>query len=367
MGSLLRLFEAIAERRCIVGETIETKNGIQLVSMAEPASFRLRGEAAHWIRLGNDFLSSLDLRNLSPATVRAYGYDLVFLFRWLLSQKITVPEFRLLEFLPLLRVMRERGLHPLSINRRMSTCFLFREFISIESAPVRTSMRSHAPYRRHCGMGLRYRRGKTRNREKLRVKTPQKLIVPLTPEDVAQFTKNVTRYRDLAIISLMLLGGLRCCEVLNLRLEDIDPYERQLHPRGKGRKERIIPIHNDAFDALDRYLRFERPPLSATNRVFVVLQGGRRGEPMRVSGLRNLFRYRRKVSGVSSANAHRFRHTFGTDLAKSGMKLPVLQRLLGHSDPTTTLQYIHFSQADLHEEYQKALKQIQSRYEHSSF
>ena len=83
---------------------------------------------------------------------------------------------------------------------------------------------------------------------------------------------------------------------------------------------------------------------------------------MTPTGLRSLFRHRRFSHEVPKANAHRFRHTFACDLARSGVRLPVLQRMMGHANGTTTLQYIHLSMADINEEYQRVMVTLQKRY-----
>ena len=83
---------------------------------------------------------------------------------------------------------------------------------------------------------------------------------------------------------------------------------------------------------------------------------------MTSAGLRSLFRYRRRGSAVHNANAHRFRHTFGTDMARAGVRLPTLQRLMGHAYAETTLQYINLSMTDIAAEYGRASAVIQRRY-----
>ena len=83
---------------------------------------------------------------------------------------------------------------------------------------------------------------------------------------------------------------------------------------------------------------------------------------MTATGLRSLFRHRRLASLLASANAHRFRHTFGTDMARAGVRLPVLQKMMGHADTKTTLQYIRLSMSDIADEYQRAVAEIDKRY-----
>jgi integrase len=197
---------------------------------------------------------------------------------------------------------------------------------------------------------------------RLRVKEAHKLVDPLTPEQVRSFLRSLRRYRDLAIVQLMLLCGLRSAEVLAVEPKDVDFDERRLRVRGKGSRERALPLPDSLVDVVQRYLELERPRLAPSRQLFVILQGKRRGQPMSPAGLRSIFRYRRRRPPLKTANAHRFRHTFGTDMARANVRLPVLQRLMGHADAKTTLQYIQLSMTDIAAEYQRAMQQIEQRY-----
>lgn len=98
----------------------------------------------------------------------------------------------------------------------------------------------------------------------------------------------------------MVLGGLRRCEVLGLRLEDVNAGERQVFVAdGKGGRQRVVPLSARFFGSLGDYLEQERPPVSTTKQVFVVLKGVRRGEPLSAAGLWgvNEFVYGRCVTG----------------------------------------------------------------------
>jgi integrase/recombinase XerC len=96
--------------------------------------------------------------------------------------------------------------------------------------------------------------------------------------------------------------------------------------------------------------------------LFVVLQGNKLGHPMTTDGLRSLFRHRRKNDDIKTANPHRLRHTFGADMARSGVRLPILQKMMGHADSKTTLQYINLSMVDIANEFNRASKEINKRY-----
>lgn len=307
----------------------------------------------------NAFLMTVTQRGFSPRTVRAYAHDLIVFFRWLASKRLglsTIDESALLEYIG---EQRERGAKPRSINRRVSTCFLFIRHVCGKEPERSTAGHYRGPGRdRDLGIHLRPRR-----RVALRVKVPRTLIEPLSREQVRQYVGATRRYRDLAIVYLMLLCGLRSREVLLLQLEDVFFDELRLRVRGKGGQERMLPLPESLRRILTRYLELERPEETPSQTVFIVLKGRQRGEPMTSAGLRSLFRHRRRInSELRNANAHRFRHTFGTDMARAGVRLPILQRLMGHAQPETTLQYINLAMTDIASEYARASAVIRRRY-----
>lgn len=308
----------------------------------------------------NAFLATVTQRGFSPRTVRAYAHDLVVFFRWLATtpyQLADVGERGLLEYVG---VQRQEEAQPRSINRRLSSCKLLIRFVSGKE-PERTSSAAH--FRgpgRDKNLGLHSLR--PQRRVALRVKVPRTLIEPLTRKQVRQFIRGLRRYRELAIVYLMLLCGLRSLEVLLLECADVSLDDLRLRVRGKGGKERAMPIPEMLRRLLGRYLDLERPEASTTQGLFVVLKGPHRGQPMTSAGLRSLFRYRRRDDELSNANAHRFRHTFGADMARAGVRLPILQAMMGHSQAETTLQYINLAMTDIAAEYRRASKVIQRRY-----
>ena len=99
---------------------------------------------------------------------------------------------------------------------------------------------------------------------RLRVKTAKRAIVPLSVDEVARFWSSFRTSRDLAIVGLMLLQGLRSQEVLDLNRDDLLLSESQIRVRGKGNKTRFLPLAPEATELLDHYLRLERPQTSPT-------------------------------------------------------------------------------------------------------
>ena len=172
---------------------------------------------------------------------------------------------------------------------------------------------------------------------------------------MAKFWQSFRTYRDLALVGLMLLDGLRSCEVLALQLEDVQFAEGQMWVLGKGHKKRLVPLPPDILDVLGNYWRLERP-LTNSLALFVCLKGRARGQPMSAAGLRSLFRHHRVRSRILHANPHRLRHTFGADMVRAGMSLPALQHLMGHSQIQATMLYVQLAPQDVWREYARALE-----------
>ena len=315
------------------------------------------------IAQANRFLAAVAVRGLSRATVRAYGFDLVILYRWFDRSQHSLSSLSGRKLLLYIAAQRRDGAQPATINRRLTTARLLYRFCVGRELDVGRGAMAPAPYYR--GRGRDRRLGLhvlPRQRQlKLRVKAPRRVVEPLSAAEVRRFLRTLRRYRDLAIVHLMLLCGLRSAEVLQIQLSDILAEDKQLRIRGKGNRERVLPLPPVVARSISDYVRWERRA-ERTARLFVILQGPRRGAPMSLSGLRSLFRHRRRDHTVARANPHRFRHTFGADMARAGVRLPILQRLMGHADESTTLRYIELSMADIADEYRRAGEEIQRRY-----
>ncbi len=179
----------------------------------------------------------------------------------------------------------------------------------------------------------------------------------LSADEVAKFWGSFRTSRDLALVALMLLNGLRSRETLDLRLEDLQLADRHIRVLGKGNKQRLLPLPAETIEVLQNYLRLERP-LTNSAALFVSLKGRHRGQPMTVAGLRSLFRHHRLRSEVRRANPHRFRHTFASDMVRCGISLPALQQLMGHSHIRTTMLYFQLAPQDVWREYARAVQNL---------
>ncbi|HMD71544.1 MAG TPA: tyrosine-type recombinase/integrase [Bryobacteraceae bacterium] len=156
--------------------------------------------------------------------------------------------------------------------------------------------------------------------------------------------------RDRAIFELLYGCGVRVAELSGLNLDDLDRAERWIRVRGKGRKERQVPIPGKAADALERYLA-ERPVVRDEMAVFL----NHRNRRLTARGIHSIVRfYATLVSGDPSIHPHSFRHAYATHLLADGADLRSIQELLGHARLSTTQKYTQVSLTDLMAVYDKA-------------
>ncbi len=152
------------------------------------------------------------------------------------------------------------------------------------------------------------------------VRVPRTLPQVLEPAEVDTLTAALRTHRDRAMVAAMVLGGLRRCEVLGLRLGDLRLAERRVFiTEGKGGHQRLIPVSARFFTEVSAYLDAERPADPGTDRVFVVLKGPRRGRPLSAAGLDEIPGGARRRAGLPHATCHQLRHTCLTRLQMSGV------------------------------------------------
>ena len=160
--------------------------------------------------------------------------------------------------------------------------------------------------------------------------------------------------RDRALLELMYASGLRASEAIGLDVEDIDIEERVLRARGKGSKERIVPVGQAALRAVRAYLERGRPGLvknRTENHLFVNFRGGQ----LTRQGLYKIVRRHALTAGLADRmSPHTLRHTFATHLLAGGCDLRSVQEMLGHADVSTTQLYTHLSSERLKDVYFKA-------------
>jgi len=184
----------------------------------------------------------------------------------------------------------------------------------------------------------------------------------LTPTEVDALTSALRTHRDRAMVAAMVLGGLRRCEVLGLRLEDLRVAERRVFiAEGKGGHQRLVPVSSRFFAAVAAYLEAERPPDAGTDRVFVVLKGPHRGGPLSVRGLDEVLTGARRRAGLEHATCHELRHTCLTRLREAGMALEAVQAQAGHASIESTRIYLHLADDWLAAQYRKAAEVLDAQ------
>jgi integrase/recombinase XerD len=164
------------------------------------------------------------------------------------------------------------------------------------------------------------------------VRAARRLPRILSPAEVGALAGALRTHRDRAMVAAMVLGGLRRCEVLGLRLGDLRAAERRVFiVEGNAGRQRLIPVSGRFFAAVAAYLDAERPPGTATDRVFVVLKGPRRGQPLSAKGMDEILAAARRRAGLAPATCHELRHTCLTRLREAGMALEAVQAQAGHA------------------------------------
>jgi integrase/recombinase XerD len=324
---------------------------------AVPAStspYRVYDDEGVEVEWANAFVDAQRLRQLSLRSLRIYAYDLLDFARWFEPQHQPLAEITESTLVDYVRHQLEQHPKPApqTVNHRLGTVRCCYRFYTGQEIPAGQAHFQRC-YTRRSPLG--YGRPRTAVARGLRLKQDRRAIVPLSSEEVAKFWQSFRTYRDLALVGLMLLDGLRSCEVLALKLEDVQLADGQMRVRGKGNKKRPLPLPPEIREVLAHYLHLERP-LTNAPALFVCLKGRARGQPMSAAGLRSLFRHHRVRSQVHHANPHRCRHTFGADMVRAGMSLPALQQLMGHSQIGTTMLYVHLAPQDVWREYARAIE-----------
>ena len=166
----------------------------------------------------------------------------------------------------------------------------------------------------------------------------------------------ITKKRDRALFMLMLRCGLRVDEVANLSLDAVDYLNNQIVVRrGKGAKDRVAYISNDAADALAAYLQVRQP--TRERKIFLVEKGIHKGKPISVRGIQKRIEYYSKQSGVS-ISCHNLRHSMATQLLNAGADVVTIQQLLGHSKIEQTMRYSKLSNMKAQHDYYKAMDRV---------
>ena len=191
------------------------------------------------------------------------------------------------------------------------------------------------------------------------LRMPKPLPKHLRDEEVGILFNSITRPRDRAIFRIMLRCGLRVDEVANLSISDLDLKRSRIFVRnGKGRKERVVYVSQDAYEAIVNYLRVR--PFSKTKKVFLVEKHLHFGKPISVRGIQKRIEHYSRSSGIN-VSCHQLRHTMATQMLNADAELETIQDLLGHNGINTTERYCSVSNRKVMRDYFKAMEVIMQR------
>ena len=284
------------------------------------------------------YLAHLQLeRRVSPHTLEAYGRDLLKLAQFAAGEGRTVEGLDLHALEAFVRGLMAEGRSPRSVARLVAGVRGFYAFL------VRHGVLAASP----AGALQAPRAWKALPR----ILSPEDVDRLLAAPDVS----TPRGLRDRALIELLYATGLRVSELLALRPQDVHLEAGYLTTMGKGRKERLVPIGDEAVAWVTRYLREARPPLlgrRTSPRLFANARGGGVGLT-RMGFWKILSAYGRQAGLTSGLSPHVLRHSFATHLLDRGADLRAIQMMLGHADLSTTQIYTHVLEARLRSVYDK--------------
>ena len=279
--------------------------------------------------LSEQFLDAVWLESgLSENTLSAYRTDLAAFEGWLGNKKLPLDAVTRAELLGYLAANVRRGLSPRSSARRLSTLrrfyrYLLREGLIGEdpTADVRSPS---------LGRPL-----------------PKSITEASVEKLLAAPPETTLGVRDRAMLETMYASGLRVSELVALALNELDLTTGLVRVTGKGGKERIVPLGDEATSRLGDYLKGARPSLLGEQKSGAVFLT-RRGQPMTRQAFWQLIKRYSAAAGIdSSLSPHSLRHAFATHLLNHGADLRSVQMLLGHADLSTTQIYTHVAKARL--------------------
>lgn len=277
-----------------------------------------------------NFLTYLTIdRGLSLNTKENYERDLLSYLAFMKEESIVnLSEIKREHIQKYLITLYDRGLNTKSVARHLSAIRTFHQYLMIERICQKNP----------CDLI---------ESPKLSRDLPEILSVAEVERLLESFTEETASdLRNHAMVELLYASGLRVSELLALKLEDVHLSMQFIKCRGKGNKERIVPIGELAAEVLERYLETARPKLlkKSTDLLFL----NRFGDSMSRQGFFKILKKQAQIAGITkSLSPHKLRHSFATHLIENGVDLRLVQEMLGHSDIATTQIYTHMSKEHL--------------------
>ena len=281
-----------------------------------------------------NFRRYLKRRNYSQHTVKYYLNILKQFVLWIDVPLEQVTYEKIGDYIDYLHNKR---MQPASINLYLAVIRVFYSYLRYEE-----KIKLSNPVRNSC-----------------RLRVPKPLPRHLREEEVEHLFSVIINKRDFAMFKLMLRCGLRVEEVSNLTLGAIDLKQRRIIVyHGKGSKDRVVYISDDAHDALVAYLKIRSH--FRIKKVFLVEKGNFKGQPISVRGIQKRIEYYAKKAGLK-VSCHSLRHTMATQLLNAEAQVETIQDLLGHNWITTTQRYCKVSNLKIQKDYFKAMHNVLQR------
>jgi integrase/recombinase XerD len=267
--------------------------------------------------------------HLSENTVAAYGRDLKRLFLWLGNRRL--GQLTVSELAGYSAWLTEQRLAPKTVTRHVASLKVFFRYLQLEGV-------------------IAENQAELLGSPKLWQRVPQVMSPGQVDELLAAPRRSDGLWlRDRALLELLYATGCRVSELSTLKMRDIHLAEKYCICRGKGDKQRMVPLGERAVAAVERYLREERGKLAGKQSPtpdWVLLSS--RGDRLRRERIWELIkRYAHRVAGLPEISPHSLRHSFATHLLAGGADLRQVQELLGHASIATTQVYTHVDHSRL--------------------
>lgn len=265
---------------------------------------------------------------LSENTLAAYRRDLQGLSKWIAQGETSLTQAQRGDLLEFLASCSKQGHKPRSIARLLSSLRRFYRYL------VREGIREDDPTR-------------LIEAPKLGRSLPETLSESDVEALLGAPDDSDHGLRDRAMIELLYATGLRVSELVSLKMNQINLHQGLVRVVGKGNKERLVPLGEEAVGHIEEYLRYARPGLLKERPCEAVFVTNRAAPMTRHAFWHLIKRYALKAGIEKHLSPHTLRHAFATHLLNHGADLRVVQLLLGHSDLSTTQIYTHVARERL--------------------
>ena len=262
--------------------------------------------------ISNEFIQIIQsTKNLSDKTIIAYRSDLDDFMHFIKDSEIEENTI----ILYIQHLSQDRHLKDNTICRKLITLKLFFQFMYEQGYTKQNLYTNH----------------------RFKFKKERKLPKTISVKETIKLLSYATRYKDTALLDILISTGIRIAEASNISLDDIIKSERTILIHGKGRKQRLIYIScNETWNNLAYWLKMRSTKPVQTDKIFV----NRYGNQISIHGIEYIYNSAKRAAGINEKSTpHYLRHTFATNLLANGADLRSVQEILGHSSVATTEIY----------------------------